>query len=83
MSWQIKEKTISKVGVDQEACMGCGTCVALLGEMIEMDESKGVARVKSNFPPNISADKILEVVNACPSGAIKLYDENGQVVDLS
>jgi len=53
--------------VDQEKCIGCGTCVALCPEVFDLNK-EGKSYVKN---PEGKCN-LKEVVEACPAGAISI-----------
>ena len=54
------------VYVDKEACIGCGSCVAICEEVFEMTEDgKAKVKIQKDFPC------IQEAIEACPVDAIK------------
>ena len=55
------------VSVDEEKCIGCGSCVATCGDVFEMnDDSKAVVKAGANE----SADCVKEAIDICPVDAI-------------
>jgi len=73
---------MKKLVVDQEKCIGCGTCVALCPEVFKLND-EGKAEVKlpaSNFqPPTFSSqlqDKVNEAIDSCPVEAIGWQNGN-------
>lgn len=61
-----------KVVVDQEACLGCGTCASLCPEIFELDEVLGKSRVIK--PEGGDEACINEAIEACPVSAISLEE---------
>ncbi|OQX79199.1 MAG: hypothetical protein B6D56_07530 [Candidatus Omnitrophica bacterium 4484_70.1] len=59
---------MSKIIIDESACVGCGLCVNSSPECFEMGED-GVAKVKS---ADCQDSNIQEVIDQCPVSAIKL-----------
>lgn len=57
--------------VDQDLCIGCGTCEALCPEVFKMTE-EGKAHVIENVDYKQYADQIKQSVESCPAQAIKL-----------
>lgn len=57
--------------VDQELCIGCGTCEALCPEVFKIDEN-GKAQVIANVDCKKYADKIRQSAESCPTQAISL-----------
>jgi len=66
---------MKKLVVDQEKCIGCGTCVALCPEVFELGE-EGKARVKLQAPSSKLQVKIEEAIESCPVGAITWQNED-------
>ncbi len=56
-----------KIAIDEEKCIGCGSCAAVCSEYFEMDFDKGKAVVKKQ-PDNFA--KIREAMEICPTQAI-------------
>lgn len=61
-----------RIKVDQNFCIGCGTCVALCPQVYQLN-NQGKAEVKEKA--NYSACEIQETVDSCPAGAISLNKE--------
>lgn len=57
-----------KVVVDQEACLGCGTCASLCPDIFELDEVLGKSRVIK--PEGGDEACIREAMESCPVSAI-------------
>jgi ferredoxin len=63
---------IMKINVDREACIGCGTCVALAPNTFELDvEGKSVVTNAAGDP---EVD-IRKAADACPVSAITFEEE--------
>ena len=64
----------SKIKIDRDACIGCGSCTALAPDVFEMDGEN-----KSKVKDSKGADKatIQSAAESCPTEAIQLYDEQG------
>ncbi len=58
------------VKVNQDKCIGCGTCVAICPEVFELEDD-GKARVK-NFQSQSPNSKSKEAAESCPVGAIEI-----------
>lgn len=72
-----KEIEISKIVVDRNLCIGCGTCVALAPEVFELDnENKSVVK----NPKGADGETILFAAQSCPVNAIILYDKNNKKI---
>ncbi|MBU0667525.1 ferredoxin [Patescibacteria group bacterium] len=61
-----------KIVVDRNLCIGAAPCVAIAGEVFELD-TEGKAVVKN--PKGADDETILLAARACPVRAILLYDE--------
>ncbi len=56
-----------KITVNRDLCIGCGACVAICGEVFEIDK-QGKSRVK--VQKNLSC--VREAKDCCPVKAIKV-----------
>lgn len=65
---------MKKLLVDQDKCIGCGTCVALCPEVFELN-NEGKAEVKSKVKSEKLKVKIQEAIEACPVEAISWQEE--------
>jgi ferredoxin len=64
-----KERSMGrKVILDEECCVGCGSCAELCPEVFEMDEEGEKARVI--LPEGGSNECIEEAMTACPEECI-------------
>lgn len=75
---KIGSLNIAKIFVDQDACIGCGTCVSLAPEVFELDASGKSAVVKNS--DGADDEKILAAARACPVQAILLLDQQEKPV---
>ena len=69
---------IGKIVVDRDTCIGSANCVAVLPEVMDLDD-EGKATVKLG----VSLDDVVRVLDAaksCPVQAIAVYDEAGKQV---
>lgn len=64
---------MKKLIVDKDACIGCGNCVALDEEHFTFDDATGLSKVISNN--NIETELVHQVIDSCPTGAIRLEDD--------
>lgn len=63
---------MKKLKVNQETCIGCGTCVALAGKSFKMgDQGKSTAV----NPPGDEEKTIKEAIDSCPVEAISWKEE--------
>lgn len=66
-----------KIKIDKSKCYGCGSCMALVPEVFEIDTDDGLAKLKPEFV-GIDVDdpdllkRIKLAVDSCPNGAISL-----------
>lgn len=50
--------------IDEEECIGCGTCEEICPEVFSLDDDAGIAKVIN--PEGAPEDKIEEAIEACP-----------------
>ncbi len=62
-----------KPKINQEVCIGCGTCASVLSDVFEMG-AEGKAHVKKLESYDQYKDQITEAANACPVQAISVED---------
>ena len=60
------------VYIDEEACVGCESCVELAPAVFQMDDDSGKAKVVN--AEGASEDEIQEAIDTCPSEAIHWED---------
>lgn len=53
--------------VDQETCIGCGTCVVIAAKTFKLDKD---GKVEVIIPPGDEEEKIQEAIDACVVAAI-------------
>ncbi len=63
---------MAKLVVDQELCIGCGSCVEICPEVFELDENEK-SYVKNQEACNTCNCE--EAIEICPVGAISWEDE--------
>ncbi len=61
------------VKVDQNKCIGCGTCVAMCPQVFQLNEDTGKAEVASQ---ELRDCDIAETIESCPTSAISQEEEN-------
>lgn len=62
-----------KINVNDELCIGCGSCEAIAPEHFELKDD-GKSHVKKQYTPE--DDKLIqEAIDSCPVQAITLSDE--------
>ncbi len=57
-----------KVVIDEECCIGCGSCAELCSDVFEMDEEAEKARVI--LPEGGNEECIEEAISTCPADCI-------------
>ena len=60
------------VYVEEDECIGCGTCEAICPEVFKLDASKGKSQVMK--PSGGPEDLIGEAIEACPVSCIHWKD---------
>ncbi len=65
--------------VDKQACASSGRCCQAAPETFFTDEDS-LAEFRSGA--EISNDRILAIARACPSLAIRVFDEQGREIDF-
>lgn len=58
-----------KISVNQEACIGCGACMAIAEDLFEMNDD-GLSQAKVSEVPEDKQEQANEAVESCPTGAI-------------
>ncbi len=65
-----------KVKVNQEACIGCGACVAICEDMFELND-EGTSVAKTPEVPDDKKEACQDAIDSCPTGAIvEIKDES-------
>jgi len=59
-----------KIVVDQDLCIGCGTCISVAPAYFEFND-EGKSKVKKEYDPDDDG-LIQEAIGDCPSDAISL-----------
>jgi ferredoxin len=62
-----------KVAVDQEECIGCGTCEGICPEVFQLSSETGKSQVIK--PVGGPEDLIQEAIDSCPVSAISWQEE--------
>ena len=73
-----KKKKVHKIVVDRKACIGAATCIVIASDAFELD-NENIAIIKANAE-NIDDDTLLMAAQSCPTGAVFLYDEEGNQI---
>lgn len=66
---------MKKLNVNEEACIGCGACVAIDGAHFDFNED-GLSEVVSN--ENVDTDEARNAISSCPTNAISYVEENNE-----
>lgn len=61
-----------KLHADREVCVGSGMCVLRLPEVFDQSEDDGRVVIRCAQPDAGQAAEVLEAVDACPSGALRV-----------
>ena len=64
---------MKKLFVNEEACIGCGACVAIDGAHFDFNED-GLSEVVNN--ENIDTDEARNAISSCPTNAISYVESN-------
>ncbi len=59
-----------KVKVNEDACIGCGACVAIADDIFQIND-EGLSTATSEKLDDSQADKAREAIESCPTGAIE------------
>ncbi len=63
-----------KVRIDKSKCIGCGTCVALAGQIFRLNEENIATVIRQ--PKGAQEEALVEKAQSfCPSGAIIINKE--------
>ncbi len=72
-----KTGKIRKIVVDQDGCIGAGSCVAVTPGVFQLDDEDKAYIVD---PESADDDMLLMSAQSCPVLAIHLYDEEGNKI---
>lgn len=61
-----------KVDVNKDACVGCGMCVGMAGDVFEMQDGASVVKEGADLEAN--KDAINQAASACPVNAIEVQE---------
>ena len=70
---------MKKINVNQEACIGCGACVAIDSEHFAFND-EGLSHPISN--ENLESTDLANAIDGCPTSAISLTDGNSSTDDV-
>lgn len=65
---------MTKVKVNQSACIGCGACVALAGEYFELNDDR-LSTVKTEEVDEKDIEIVKDAAASCPVEAIEVEDK--------
>jgi ferredoxin len=74
------KRKVFRIETDKKACIGCGTCVVIAPKAFDLDE-EGYSVVKDSWK-EVDDETLIEAARSCPSGAIILFDEEGNKINL-
>jgi ferredoxin len=57
-----------KISIDEESCVGCGNCVEICPDVLEMQDNLAVAKI-TDVPGNLQAC-CREAADSCPVEAV-------------
>ncbi len=63
-----------KVKVNQEACIGCGACQALVPDVFEINDD-GLASAKEEEVATELVEEVVDALEGCPTSAIEEVEE--------
>ncbi len=58
-----------KVRINEDACIGCGSCSAICPEVFDMGDDGIAIVIKDDILPE-EEEKVIEARDSCPTGAI-------------
>ncbi len=59
-----------KVKVNEDACIGCGACMAICEDVFEMND-EGLSVVIQNPVDESVEEEVKDAIESCPTGAIE------------
>jgi ferredoxin len=75
-----QKKKVARIEIDKKACIGCGTCVVASPKAFDIGE-EGFSIVKDSWKEE-GDENLINTARLCPSGAIILFDEKGNKIEL-
>lgn len=64
---------MKKITINEEECIGCGSCAQIDEKHFEIKNGKSTVKEQYNEEDK---DLIEEVINSCPVGAIEITEED-------
>jgi len=72
-------KTVRKIEIDKDLCIGCSMCVAASPDVADFNEDENKAFILPNA--GSQPDELLfTIAESCPVYAISLYDAEGNKI---
>ncbi|HEX5466497.1 MAG TPA: ferredoxin [Candidatus Limnocylindrales bacterium] len=68
------------VTVDPELCMGSGDCVRTAPGAFRLDDERNVSIPQLEGVTAAPLERLVEAARQCPTNAIRVVDDEGQVV---
>ncbi len=62
---------MKKIKVNQDACIGCGACVAIDSEHFQFND-EGLSSVVNN--ENLESEELRNAIDSCPTSAISMTE---------
>jgi ferredoxin len=69
--------------VDHSECVSSGACVLEAPEAFAYQDGAEALAIVLPGVERLSAERLVEVAGMCPTGAIHVFDEDGNEVNLS
>ena len=66
-----------KIEVDQDLCIGCGTCELMCSQCFQLEDGKAQV-VRDNCDGDLECD-IQDVIDSCPVDAIRVVAEKESI----
>lgn len=71
---------MKKIKVSEEACIGCGACVAIDNEHFAFND-EGLSHPISN--ENLESEELRNAIDSCPTSAISMIDSEEESEDCN
>ena len=72
-----KKRKIVKIVIDRSLCIGAASCLAVADQTFDLDDENKAIVIN---PQGNNEEEILLAAQACPTYAIFLYDEDGELI---
>lgn len=70
----------TRIEIDRQSCVSSGRCVNAARKVFQLDDDF-LAEVIPEAPA-LERERALQIARACPTLAIRVFDENGEELDL-